>query len=110
MIPRPPISTRADTLCPDPTLFRSVGDRASGFPDQSLREFVVVDPLLAGSVCGYRHTAPRSEEHTSELQSLMRTSYDVFCLKKKIPSKYTACRSQYRYPYTEIKLFTTQII
>src|SRR3546814_10536797 len=37
---------------------------------------------------GHRRFSPRSEEHTSELQSLMRISYAVFCLKKKIPSKY----------------------
>src|SRR3546814_16781643 len=91
-IRRPPRSTRTDTLFPYTTLFRSlVGgragrDRPAGDPD----------PL---SACdgrppdGQRHGAGRarrgdpgsrrSEEHTSELQSLMRISYAVFCLKKK---------------------------
>src|SRR3546814_4917047 len=68
MIRRPPRSTRTDTLFPYTTLFRSA-------------------PGHAGPGHHPRHpqAAPehRSEEHTSELQSLMRISYAVFCLKKK---------------------------
>src|SRR3546814_3249539 len=70
MIRRPPRSTRTDTLFPYTTLFRSVGEG-----EAKLRERV--RPFMAAM----RHG--RSEEHTSELQSLMRISYAVFCLKKK---------------------------
>src|SRR3546814_4733795 len=69
MIRRPPRSTRTDTLFPYTTLFRSLGE--PGALDRR------------GAVRRCRRTAPRSEEHTSELQSLMRISYAVFCLKKK---------------------------
>src|SRR3546814_1337092 len=76
MIRRPPRSTRTDTLFPYTTLFRScltvlhrILSQIDRLPDQARSE---------GST--------RSEEHTSELQSLMRISYAVFCLKKK---KYT---------------------
>src|SRR3546814_9318385 len=73
MIRRPPRSTRTDTLFPYTTLFRS--HRSSQAP-------------VIGAPAWHRHwrapvTMPRSEEHTSELQSLMRISYAVFCLKKK---------------------------
>src|SRR3546814_18293582 len=71
MIRRPPRSTRTDTLFPYTTLFRSceaIGDQTHE-PDQ--RSF------------GSQNKEERSEEHTSELQSLMRISYAVFCLKKK---------------------------
>src|SRR3546814_9304022 len=70
MIQRPPRSTRTDTLFPYTTLFRSqmvvFGHRRSS---------MLMQP--SPSSC------TRSEEHTSELQSLMRISYAVFCLKKK---------------------------
>src|SRR3546814_4624369 len=77
MIRRPPRSTRTDTLFPYTTLFRSVrcagqcGGTAAchaGFPARRSRRW---------------QPGMRSEEHTSELQSLMRISYAVFCLKKK---------------------------
>src|SRR3546814_5441018 len=72
MIRRPPRSTRIDTLFPYTTLFRSVqaGGRASVVEGLDPREQLFVEP-------------DRSEEHTSELQSLMRISYAVFCLKNK---------------------------
>src|SRR3546814_3043649 len=79
MIRRPPRSTRTDTLFPYTTLFRSrhqVGDRDGG-GRQCLR---------SQSGAG-RSQALRSEEHTSELQSLMRISYAVFCLTKKNGTK-----------------------
>src|SRR3546814_9233968 len=79
MIRRPPRSTRTDTLFPYTTLFRSAQRMreiglhiALGAPPARLRRMIV------GRVGGMR-----SEEHTSELQSLMRSSYAVFCLKKK---------------------------
>src|SRR3546814_5014030 len=82
MIRRPPRSTRTDTLFPYTTLFRSI-DTCS-IPENAL----VCSPTsrrpsasLMGTI-NSRHMN-RSEEHTSELQSLMRISYAVFCLKKK---------------------------
>src|SRR3546814_3319957 len=83
---RPPRSTRTDTLFPYTTLFRSPGFR---FP--ALRRTRCPPCRLPWlTVCRVRLSAPRqyqrhlrSEEHTSELQSLMRISYAVFCLKKK---------------------------
>src|SRR3546814_4637909 len=74
MIRRPPRSTRTDTLFPYTTLFRSLG-----------LQFLTVATPLGYSVNGNRNwiMIGRSEEHTSELQSLMRISYAVFCLKKK---------------------------
>src|SRR3546814_9058751 len=93
MIRRPPRSTRTDTLFPYTARFRSVAPAGAG---------VVVDVVLDGAgdigrtverqakaTAGRRGDlckggSGRSEEHTSELQSLMRISYAVFCLKKKI--------------------------
>src|SRR3546814_11065678 len=77
MIRRPPRSTRTDTLFPYTTLFRSkIAGRAF------LGERVL--PLLGFPVTLFGSAKQRrSEEHTSELQSLMRISYAVFCLKKK---------------------------
>src|SRR3546814_9982339 len=88
MIRRPPRSTRTDTLFPYTTLFRSpqiiaevdkLGSKFGHYRDGS-PELVVIDyssPNVA------KNMTVRSEEHTSELQSLMRISYAVFCLKKK---------------------------
>src|SRR3546814_2639597 len=103
MIRRPPRSTRTDTLFPCTTLFRS---HVNGVVGRELRialqpvDLVLLeqeldaagqalDRVLALAVHGVEvelglHLDPhRSEEHTSELQSLMRISYAVFCLKKK---------------------------
>src|SRR3546814_3059172 len=93
MIRRPPRSTRTDTLFPYTTLFRSgrrlaaarAGrglDRSGGYPSRGLRPARDARPRGAAQKPRLRR-APRSEEHTSELQSLMRISYAVFCLKKK---------------------------
>src|SRR3546814_8572854 len=78
MIRRPPRSTRTDTLFPYTTLFRSEGC-------SMLRGLMQDAPLLISGILEYAASAhgERSEEHTSELQSLMRISYAVFCLKKK---------------------------
>src|SRR3546814_6819679 len=107
MIRRPPRSTRTDTLFPYTTLFRS--DRRRGDHLLSIGDLAGsahAQPSLGGPVCRsidvrglpglskiialarrfQSHVdaqTPRSEEHTSELQSLMRISYAVFCLKKK---------------------------
>src|SRR3546814_2820625 len=88
MIRRPPRSTRTDTLFPYTTLFRSIGlGRAGHHVLQKLLVPRRVDDDIAAlfggepDLCGIHRD--RSEEHTSELQSLMRISYAVFCLKKK---------------------------
>src|SRR3546814_6505907 len=91
MIRRPPRSTRTDTLFPYTTLFRSGG--AAGRVRLGMGSDEVdrgEDRLLAGDAAPVvpRGGEPtRSEEHTSELQSLMRISYAVFCLKKKKDTK-----------------------
>src|SRR3546814_2021561 len=89
MIRRPPRSTRTDTLFPYTTLFRSTeqqGEEPGGVSPKA-HEIAMSDTearlmTAARAARGHAH-APRSEEHTSELQSLMRISYAVFCLKKK---------------------------
>src|SRR3546814_4228284 len=95
MIRRPPRSTRTDTLFPDTTLFRSLHICVESQLFLHLVRGLVVD--LAGVEVRIGLDLPadyqpleeqcvredRSEEHTSELQSLMRISYAVFCLKKK---------------------------
>src|SRR3546814_3573435 len=104
MIRRPPRSTRTDTLFPYTTLFRSAGGNI-GFGRRAIgcasnKGIAVLDeksPGLSIGIFGKKSQdifpefiqpllavhLPRSEEHTSELQSLMRISYAVFCLKKK---------------------------
>src|SRR3546814_4166328 len=90
MIRRPPRSTRTDTLFPYTTLFRS-GVGAPGIGDPHLVDAQVLASQLRGHLrleaeavlLQVQRLDHRSEEHTSELQSLMRISYAVFCLKKK---------------------------
>src|SRR3546814_4816743 len=101
MIRRPPRSTRTDTLFPYTTLFRSRLHRLPGYspelnPQEHLwdeirekefpnRVFSDMSGVVRTLETGWPRLASdrRSEEHTSELQSLMRISYAVFCLKKK---------------------------
>src|SRR3546814_10813162 len=106
MIRRPPKSTRPDTLFPYTTLFRSAApDRAQAADDappapqwndtvlaaaehrfaayQRERGFAPYQKERGFAATPMRRKRMRSEEHTSELQSLMRISYAVFCLKKK---------------------------
>src|SRR3546814_2828953 len=95
MIRRPPRSTRTDTLFPYTTLFRSaataqpLGDAiAFGLRLAGADHHLVIGRARAGVGAiddDFAHPVlgDRSEEHTSELQSLMRISYAVFCLKKK---------------------------
>src|SRR3546814_9201680 len=103
MIRRPPRSTRTDTLFPYTTLFRAVELHEHQVPDldeavailiraarRAARDMIamIVENFRAWSAgAGIAHrpeiVVGRSEEHTSELQSLMRISYAVFCLKKK---------------------------
>src|SRR3546814_6905738 len=77
MIRRPPRSTRTDTLFPYTTLFRSLRAEVCLSYACPRPEEICLTPSAAEGPFG------RSEEHTSELQSLMRISYAVFCLKKK---------------------------
>src|SRR3546814_10879239 len=101
MIRRPPRSTRTDTLFPYTTLFRSqglarhrAGKRRPRRPDRGSR-------LCADRGRARRDRQIRSEEHTSELQSLMRISYAVFCLKKK---KKNIKKSKYHNNTTNLQL------
>src|SRR3546814_6286218 len=83
MIRRPPRSTRTDTLFPYATLFRSAVRDVIG---TSVMDAVLTGEraaLAADARVKLKKSQDRSEEHTSELQSLMRISYAVFCLKKK---------------------------
>src|SRR3546814_7221875 len=95
MIRRPPRSTRTDTLFPYTTLFRS--------PSLQLGRAHIVTHWVCPARCaesvyvGRLLQVVRSEEHTSELQSLMRSSYAVFCLKKKKKQK----RQQHVYKTSE---------
>src|SRR3546814_2921070 len=94
MIRRPPRSTRTDTLFPYTTLFRSTLIGSTMFEQNRERyganigiQFRPSDALeinVTGLYSRFNADNFRSEEHTSELQSLMRISYAVFCLKKKI--------------------------
>src|SRR3546814_7580953 len=115
MIRRPPRSTRTDTLFPYTTLFRSIAQ------SQAMAPAVVSIDVNRGSTRRIASIAPahetiaplrteprtwvnrndsRSEEHTSELQSLMRISYAVFCLKKKKPKKKTNKAKQHKRIHT----------
>src|SRR3546814_9353207 len=95
MIRRPPRSTRTDTLFPYTTLFRSTGlNRCIESPcnvnyskEQGREEALNKCESAPCRMDGPSPHERRSEEHTSELQSLMRNSYAVFCLKKKNKKK-----------------------
>src|SRR3546814_7404614 len=94
MIRRPPRSTLTDTLFPYTTLFRSPA--LMTHPRRmNLRRRITEQT-------GYLLPTYRSEEHTSELQSLMRISYAVFCLKKK--------KTNYITNYNKIRAYTHNII
>src|SRR3546814_2013012 len=118
MIRRPPRSTRTDTLFPYTTLFRSQAHVAVAFAARAMVRAdrqqagelalcagvgLEADRVVAGDLGQHllqavdQHLVARSEEHTSELQSLMRISYAVFCLKKKKKHK------QYVNEYQEIQ-------
>src|SRR3546814_1759692 len=110
MIGRPPRSTRTDTLFPYTTLFRSrvagfviggveiicfgrqagVHDRQILIGQSEVHDQLRLDPFDEGDGFGDIVRVHRSEEHTSELQSLMRISYAVFCLKKKTQQQYSS--------------------
>src|SRR3546814_6513050 len=107
MIRRPPRSTRTYTLFPYTTLFRSrvilitmtLGNVSHGNWSAKL----LVEPSAREPYQQIRSsadTAGRSEEHTSELQSLMRISYAVFCLKKKKQKLIDNQHKDYKYKFT----------
>src|SRR3546814_5396823 len=100
MIRRPPRSTRTDTLFPYTTLFRS--QQFLGVPPECLILTMRLNqkyfPLFEPDTGKLTHRFLRSEEHTSELQSLMRISYAVFCLKKK--NKQIITKSHLKYTIT----------
>src|SRR3546814_7590990 len=117
MIRRPPRSTRTDTLFPYTTLFRSL--RARRYPDctrrgrtrrrrrdrkryDAVRGQRPPPPPCAGIARAALPSRVRSEEHTSELQSLMRISYAVFCLKKKKPNTTKNKTDHVKYHFTQI--------
>src|SRR3546814_3592972 len=106
MIRRPPRSTRTDTLFPYTTLFRSAVLKPHAQSSRHTRPPMARKKLCGSAAMSQANMLPRgkrSEEHTSELQSLMRISYAVFCLKKKKQMKdrnydYRNLRTmQYRY-------------
>src|SRR3546814_6849188 len=121
MMRRPPRSTRTDTLFPYTTLFRSMGvyllpnmlaARDLPFPRLSAYAFWAYAIGGVAFFCslffGLAPDGGRSEEHTSELQSLMRISYAVFCLKKKKEKTETNNRLYITHKHTlEIKLYVT---
>src|SRR3546814_9182317 len=84
MIRRPPRSTRTDTLFPYTTLFRSLNQLSSmGWKVAFVTKIISDEFMVRVETSTSTGDNARSEEHTSELQSLMRNSYAVFCLKKK---------------------------
>src|SRR3546814_10531729 len=114
MIRRPPRSTRTDTLFPYTTLFRSIQQRLrmstrhSTIRQWSLLKWPRPSVTTSWSATSQLHSARlqillRSEEHTSELQSLMRISYAVFCLKKNK-------KNTHYHKYTYHNILRTQYI
>src|SRR3546814_8259362 len=99
MIRRPPRSTRTDTLFPYTTLFRSA-TRSS---------MCAISPISTTKSFAALCKAARSEEHTSELQSLMRISYAVFCLKKKKKTTTTQLIHQNNQNYYSQHYYTQSI-
>src|SRR3546814_8502048 len=115
MIRRPPGSTRTDTLFPYTTLFRSrlVIGAAELVPQEigdAVVALLIMEMMRHVQLLDAPHECvPRSEEHTSELQSLMRISYAVFCLKKKknkITSVIHTITKSHRYYSCHIKTIT----
>src|SRR3546814_5984760 len=100
MIRRPPRSTRTDTLFPYTTLCRSQGYQKVDFKESSDVYVINTCSVTANADKECKQIVKsRSEEHTSELQSLMRISYAVFCLKKKkiITQPYTYLHSLHKH-------------
>src|SRR3546814_5031198 len=113
MLRRPPRSTRTDTLFPYTPLFRSPSEAvmqrpASAAGSEARTEAgAAMYEALARLIVHDEKRDRRSEEHTSELQSLMRTSYAVFCLKKKTQPQTKQHPTSY-YHTTQLPSLTTQ--
>src|SRR3546814_10237345 len=114
MLPPPPSSTRTDTLCPYPTLFRSKAGVVTRLVDHRVQlrlhsRHRIDLPGECGNEERVHHRrgrdveldrcVDRSEEHTSDLQSLMRISYAVFSLKQKNATVYGRERKKTRHNY-----------
>src|SRR3546814_1264915 len=116
MLRRPPRSTRTDTLFPYTTLFRSSTpkiDELVATPFRHGNRTKAEDFFLQGmriAIAAMAKHGSRSEEHTSELQSLMRISYAVFCLKKKTHSKLQLINAITNKKHIRHRNFKTQII
>src|SRR3546814_6701566 len=122
MLRRAPRSTRTDTLVPYTTLFRSYADNGfwdtfrAQFPFLTLMYPSVVAEVLQSMENTYKESGwlpewfspghRRSEEHTSELQSLMRISYAVFCLTKKKPTDKGSCEHRRSDTSTPVQIVT----
>src|SRR3546814_9998873 len=109
MIRRPPRSTRTDTLVPDTTLFRSGRGRRGLDPRRPIT--ALATSKLIANHSRLRLPLPpseRSEEHTSELQSLMRISYAVFCLKKKKKHNFQLLIRTKILHYPQLNMYLTQ--
>src|SRR3546814_3930025 len=108
MIRRPPRSTRTDTLFPYTTLFRSPRSSPRWRSYSRAAHWLVSDGTHSGAppISVANSCCTRSEEHTSELQSLMRISYAVFCLKKKnktnTKTKKKVTKIKYKLSYTHV--------
>src|SRR3546814_2273589 len=106
MIRRPPRSTRTDTLFPYTTLFRSEGVLYVCMPNTIDSNTLILELSKTNVTAGTYHIqvyGSRSEEHTSELQSLMRISYAVICLKKKITTGNSSQHADSAANYTKIR-------
>src|SRR3546814_4744748 len=109
MIRRPPRSTRTDTLFPYTTLFRSYRSKSAFNVAGRLTVILAASCFGSGPMRSFVAIAlpvdkKRSEEHTSELQSLMRISYAVFCLKKKKKNKNNESKTRKSNIYTMKKI------
>src|SRR3546814_7164360 len=106
MIRRPPRYTRTYTLLPYTTLFRS-REPLRGAEEPRISRTPSGGSVHALAIDAEDSLLERSEEHTSELQSLMRISYAVFCLKKKNRKKNNVKKQQNRYLNNKPKIHTT---
>src|SRR3546814_8371898 len=112
MIRRPPRSTRTDTLFPYTTLFRSNASAAPRDASGLQRKSDFTATFDRHGDINPHTLAQRSEEHTSELQSLMRISYAVFCLKKKTTTHTQTyhCHKDHKYNTSKQKKYHRHII
>src|SRR3546814_10542931 len=115
MIRRPPRSTRTDTLFPYTTLFRSLYCATASRAKRGVMNLLDsksyargARPHIVSSSTSASDCSLRSEEHTSELQSLMRISYAVFCLKKKTSTSTKPTHTQHTHTLDPSQYINTQ--